>query len=89
MPLLTDRPPATLSMEITAPRMCRHASIFNSPARSSPRPVPSSCRRTAVFARIINVTFYDGHGELVKLDRLWQLYWSVDWQPPLKRPGLP
>jgi prepilin-type N-terminal cleavage/methylation domain-containing protein/prepilin-type processing-associated H-X9-DG protein len=37
----------------------------------------------------VNVAFYDGHGELVKLDDLWQLYWKKDWQPPLKRPGLP
>jgi prepilin-type N-terminal cleavage/methylation domain-containing protein/prepilin-type processing-associated H-X9-DG protein len=36
----------------------------------------------------VNVAFYDGHGELVKLDNLWQLYWSRDWNPPLKRPGL-
>ena len=35
-----------------------------------------------------NVTFVDGHGGLVKLDDLWQLYWSVDWQPPTKRHGL-
>jgi hypothetical protein len=31
----------------------------------------------------------DGHGELVKLDRLWQLYWHKDYQPPARRPGLP
>lgn len=37
----------------------------------------------------INVSFFDGHGELVKLDRLWQLYWHKDYQPPEKRPGLP
>jgi hypothetical protein len=37
----------------------------------------------------VNVAFFDGHGELVKLDRLWQLYWHVDYQPPAKRPGRP
>jgi len=37
----------------------------------------------------VNVAFIDGHGELVKLDRLWQLYWHKDYQPPAKRPGLP
>ena len=26
----------------------------------------------------VNVAFFDGHGELVKLARLWQLYWHVD-----------
>ena len=37
----------------------------------------------------VNVSFFDGHGELVKLDRLWQLDWHKDYQPPAKRPGLP
>jgi prepilin-type N-terminal cleavage/methylation domain-containing protein/prepilin-type processing-associated H-X9-DG protein len=37
----------------------------------------------------VNVAFVDGHGEAVKLDRLWQLYWHVGYQPPAKRPGLP
>lgn len=36
----------------------------------------------------INMGFFDGHGELVQLDRLWQLYWHRDYQPPAKRPGL-
>jgi prepilin-type N-terminal cleavage/methylation domain-containing protein/prepilin-type processing-associated H-X9-DG protein len=36
----------------------------------------------------VNVSFFDGHGEQVKLDRLWELYWRKDWNPPLKRPGL-
>jgi prepilin-type processing-associated H-X9-DG protein len=37
----------------------------------------------------INVSFYDGHVELVPLERLWQLYWHKDYVPPAKRPGLP
>lgn len=43
------------------------------------RPLPGS----------VNVAFFDGHGELVKLDRLWQLYWHVNYQPPARRPGIP
>jgi len=36
----------------------------------------------------INMVFYDGHAENVKLERLWQLYWHRDWKTPAKRPGL-
>ena len=36
----------------------------------------------------INVAFFDGHVEQVQLERLWQLYWHYDCQPPGKRPGL-
>jgi prepilin-type N-terminal cleavage/methylation domain-containing protein len=36
----------------------------------------------------INVGFYDSHVEKVPLERLWQLYWHRNYQPPAKRPGL-
>jgi prepilin-type processing-associated H-X9-DG protein len=35
-----------------------------------------------------NVAFFDGHGETVKLDQLWQLYWHVNYNPPARRQGL-
>jgi len=37
----------------------------------------------------INLVLFDGHAETVPLDRLWQLSWHRDYQPPTKRPGLP
>jgi len=37
----------------------------------------------------INIGFYDGHGELLPLEKLWQLYWHRNYEPPHKRPGLP
>jgi prepilin-type processing-associated H-X9-DG protein len=37
----------------------------------------------------INVAFFDGHAQLVPLEKLWWLYWHRDYQPPAKRPGLP
>jgi prepilin-type processing-associated H-X9-DG protein len=56
---------------------------------SRPSPVPRQWPTDQPLPGAVNVAFFDGHGELVKLDRLWQLYWHVDYQPPAKRPGLP
>jgi prepilin-type N-terminal cleavage/methylation domain-containing protein/prepilin-type processing-associated H-X9-DG protein len=36
----------------------------------------------------INMAFYDGHAEQVKLEKLWRLYWHRDYKIPAKRPGL-
>jgi prepilin-type N-terminal cleavage/methylation domain-containing protein/prepilin-type processing-associated H-X9-DG protein len=36
----------------------------------------------------INMAFYDGHVEQVKLERLWSLYRHKDYVAPPKRPGL-
>jgi prepilin-type N-terminal cleavage/methylation domain-containing protein len=35
----------------------------------------------------INHGFVDGHAELVRLERLWQLDWYKGWVPPARRPG--
>ncbi len=56
---------------------------------SRPNPVPTDWPADKPLPGAVNVSFFDGHGELVKLDRLWQLYWHRDYQPPAKRPGLP
>jgi prepilin-type processing-associated H-X9-DG protein len=36
----------------------------------------------------VNVSFADNHVELVKLEKLWGLYWHKSWKPPAVRPGL-
>jgi prepilin-type processing-associated H-X9-DG protein len=54
-----------------------------------PEPVPTNWPRTRPLPGAINVGFYDGHCELVKLEQLWQMYWHKDYTPPAKRPGLP
>jgi prepilin-type processing-associated H-X9-DG protein len=64
--------------------------VFVTPRHGSrPNPVPTQWPQTLPLPGAVNVSFFDGHGELVKLDRLWQLYWHPDYQPPAKRPGLP
>jgi prepilin-type processing-associated H-X9-DG protein len=37
----------------------------------------------------VNVAFFDGHAQLVRLEQLWSLYWYKDYTAPAKRPGLP
>ena len=59
----------------------RHGSGGNAVSRNWP---PSSPLPGAV-----NVVFVEGHAEAIKLDLLWQLYWSPDYVPPARRPGLP
>ena len=56
---------------------------------SQPSPVATDWPTNQSLPGAVNVSFFDGHGELVKLDRLWQLYWHKDYQPPANRPGLP
>jgi prepilin-type processing-associated H-X9-DG protein len=54
-----------------------------------PTPVPTHWPISRPLPGAINVAFVDGHGELVPLEALWQLYWHKEYVPPAKRPGLP
>ncbi len=83
--LATDRdfigrsPRSHYSMSVVAiPRHGDHPSAL--PALWPPaKPLPGA----------VNTSVFDGHAEIVKLDKLWQLYWHVDYVPPPRRPGLP
>jgi len=55
---------------------------------SRPSKAPSSHPPQQRLPGAINMSFYDGHVELVKLERLWQLYWHRGYVPPARRPGL-
>jgi prepilin-type N-terminal cleavage/methylation domain-containing protein/prepilin-type processing-associated H-X9-DG protein len=64
-------------------------SIMTIPRHGSrPNPFPHRWPESAPLPGAINVVFFDGHTQAVKLDRLWQLYWHVGYVPPTKRPGL-
>jgi prepilin-type N-terminal cleavage/methylation domain-containing protein len=56
---------------------------------SHPNSVPTSWPLAKRLPGANNLTFVDGHGELVPLDNLWGLTWNRTWVPPEKRPGLP
>jgi len=56
----------------------------------APKSAPTAYPTTQAIPRswAINVSFADGHGELVKLTDLWQLTWNRTWVPE-KQPGTP
>ena len=54
-----------------------------------PRPFPHDWPASSPLPGAVNIGFYDGHAQTVKLEDLWQLYWHVGYVPPAKRPGLP
>jgi len=61
--------------------ICRHWGVGAGAAPKSfniKKPLPGA----------INMSFVDGHGELVKLPNLWSYYWHLNWNPSLvKGPG--
>jgi prepilin-type processing-associated H-X9-DG protein len=56
---------------------------------SRPNPVPRYWPQDQPLPGAVNVLFFDGHAQRIKLDELWQLYWHRNYHPPAKRPGLP
>jgi prepilin-type processing-associated H-X9-DG protein len=55
---------------------------------SRPSPLPKSRPVNLKLPGASNMSFWDGHVEQVKLERLWYLTWHRNYQPPVKRPGL-
>lgn len=51
-------------------------------ASAAPRNVPMG----QPLPGAISLGFADGHVELVKLEKLWNVYWHRDYQPPNQRP---
>jgi prepilin-type N-terminal cleavage/methylation domain-containing protein len=61
---------------------CTIARHGGRPASAAPRNVPAGQKLPGA----IDVGCADGHVELVKLEKLWNLYWHRDYQPPDTRP---
>ncbi len=90
LPFASDSPPANLVDPRANGYTGSQMSYVAIPRHGNrPNPVPTDWPQTQPLPGAVNVSFFDGHTELVKLDRLWQLYWHKDYQPPDKRPGLP
>ena len=64
-------------------------SAFTIPRHGSrPRNVTTNHPMGVRLPGAINMAFYDGHVETVRMERLWQLNWHRQWKAPAKRPGL-
>jgi prepilin-type N-terminal cleavage/methylation domain-containing protein/prepilin-type processing-associated H-X9-DG protein len=86
-PLADDPPPSNLQSGFGANGLGMH--LFTIPRHGShPSKIPTAHPANRPLPGAINVSFYDGHVETVKLDRLWRLNWHKNYQPPAKRPGL-
>jgi len=87
-PLAIDQPAYDLVRGI-GPEMGGRMPMMNIPRHGNrPRTVSTNWSSHQPLPGAVNVAIFDGHGEKVKLDRLWQLYWNPNYQPPTRRPGL-
>jgi prepilin-type N-terminal cleavage/methylation domain-containing protein len=55
-------------------------------AFSSPRAAPKKLAPGAPLPGSVNMACMDGHVELVRLEKLWDLYWHKGYVPPATRP---
>jgi prepilin-type N-terminal cleavage/methylation domain-containing protein/prepilin-type processing-associated H-X9-DG protein len=84
-PRATDKPPRDLNTGLTPGSY--GMGVFTIPRHGSrPRSIPRDFSPTQKLPGAVNISFYDGHVEQVKLERLWSLYWHKDYVPPPKRP---
>ena len=89
-PRATDRSASDLQTGQQAGRYVLGMSLLTIPRHGSrPSGVARDHPASSVLPGAINLSFYDGHVETVRLERLWELHWHRDYQPPAKRPGLP
>lgn len=85
-PFATDLPAQDLTTGSAAnPNGMAGFTIMRHGARSLtvPRPFPAS----EAMPGAINLVFYDGHAQLVRLEALWDLNWHHSYSAPNKRPG--
>lgn len=55
---------------------------------SRPSPIPQHWIPHQRLPGAVNIGFFDGHVEQIQLEKMWQLVWHFDYQPPGRRPGL-
>jgi prepilin-type processing-associated H-X9-DG protein len=82
-PLAADLPARNLLVYQSDSNMARFCIARHGSAR---RPPPTLVLPGAALPGGIKMVFVDGHVEAVKLENLWQMYWSRGYVPPVKRP---
>lgn len=84
-PLAKDRPPRDLYKG--DPGRAAMMGRLTIPRHSHAGAAPRTFDPKSVLPGAVNVSFQDGHTELVKLEKLWSLYWHKGYEPPAVRPG--
>jgi prepilin-type processing-associated H-X9-DG protein len=60
--------------------------LSNYEALHGPSSAPRNLAPGDRLSGAINIGMMDGHAELARLERLWNLSWHLDWQIPATRP---
>jgi prepilin-type N-terminal cleavage/methylation domain-containing protein/prepilin-type processing-associated H-X9-DG protein len=87
-PLATDWPASDLYSGYN-PSHPGNMSIMTIPRHGSrPNSFIHKWPESSPLPGAINVIFFDGHAQAIRLEGLWQLQWHVGYVPRAKRPGL-
>lgn len=84
-PLSKDRPPKNLFRG--DPGRSAMMGRLTIPRHSHSGKAPTNHDVKSVLPGAINMSFQDGHTELMKLEKLWSVYWHKGYEPPVVRPG--
>lgn len=82
----TTRPPSSFGFNTVSRGDMKTVAVPRHGNR--PAPVPAQFDSSNLLPGAVNVAFFDGHAEPVRLERLWSLQWHRDYKAPVKRPGL-
>lgn len=88
-PLATDRPAANLyqgnllsqhaGFQMGRLTIARHGG-------TAPGQAPRNFATSQPLPGAVVMSFFDGHAEVVRLEKLWGYYWHAGYQPPARRP---